>query len=190
MPDVYHGQYKNPDTAGALYASEVKDLIDEAAAEDKTISCFIMESLFSCAGQVIPPKGYLQAVYKFIHDAGGLCIADEVQVGFGRVGKCFWGFELQGVVPDIVTVGKPMGNGHPVAGVVTTPEIAQRFAATGISYFNTYGGNPVSMAIAEAVLTVIEEEDLQKHAHSVGDYLLQQFLQLQAKFPTHIGDVR
>lgn len=112
----------------------------------------------------------------------------------------------KGVVPDIVTIGKPMGNGHPVAGVVTTPEIAQRFAATGISYFNTvsycslvtssvpsfkqYGGNPVSMAIAEAVLTVIEEEGLQEHARSVGEYLLQQLIQLQTKFRTHIGDVR
>ncbi|XP_065884824.1 alanine--glyoxylate aminotransferase 2-like isoform X2 [Dysidea avara] len=190
LPDVYNGKYKDPDNAGMLYAGEVKKLIDKASSNEKRISCFIMESLFSCAGQIIPPKGYLQAVYKYVHDAGGLCIADEVQVGFGRVGKYFWGFELQDVVPDIVTIGKPMGNGHPVAGVITTPEIAKRFSLTGVSYFNTYGGNPVSMAIAQAVLTVIKEENLQQHANSLGEYLLHSLLELQAKYPTHIGDVR
>src|SRR5699024_1140042 len=105
------------------------------------ICAFIAESLLSCGGQVIPPKNYLKEVYKHVRDAGGICFADEVQVGFGRVGKHWWAFELQDVVPDIVTMGKPMGNGHPVACVVTTEEIADSFRKTGVEYFNTVSVN-------------------------------------------------
>lgn len=101
------------------------------------MAAFIGESMVSCGGQVILPKGYLQAVYAYVRAAGGVCIADEVQVGFGRVGTHFWAFETQGVIPDIVTIGKPMGNGHPVAAVVTTPEIARSFEQIGTEYFNT-----------------------------------------------------
>lgn len=93
------------------------------------------------------PEGYLKQVYKYVHDAGGVCIADEVQVGFGRVGSHFWAFQPEGVEPDIVTMGKPMGNGHPVAAVVTTQAISDKFKASGMQYFNTYGGNPVSCAV-------------------------------------------
>jgi len=147
--------------------------------------------LQSCGGQVILPPGYLRSVYKYVRDAGGVCIADEVQVGFGRVGKHYWAFQLQGedVVPDIVTLGKPMGNGHPVAAVVTAVEIAQKFASTGMEYFNTYGGNPVSCAIASAVIDVIEKDGLQDKATRVGDYMLQALRSLMDKHPL-IGDVR
>jgi 4-aminobutyrate aminotransferase-like enzyme/Ser/Thr protein kinase RdoA (MazF antagonist) len=128
---------------------------------------FIAESLPGVAGQVVLPDGYLQAAYAAARAAGAVCVADEVQVGFGRVGRAFWGFELQGVVPDIVTLGKPIGNGHPIGAVVTTPAIARSFE-TGMEYFNTFGGNPVSCAAALAVLDVIADERLQPHAARLG----------------------
>ena len=122
------------------------------------------------------PDGYLEAAYRRVREAGGLCIADEVQVGFGRVGTHMWAFETQGVIPDIVTLGKPIGNGHPLAAVITTKEIADAFA-NGMEYFNTFGGNPVSCAIGEAVLSVIEKESLQKNALEMG-ILIQDGLRL------------
>src|SRR5919106_1093109 len=112
--------------------------------------------------------------------AGGVCVADEVQTGFGRVGSHFWAFETQGVVPDIVTLGKPIGNGHPLGAVVTTPEIAASFV-TGMEYFNTFGGNPVSAEIGLAVLDVIADERLQAHAHATGDRLLAGLAELAAR---------
>ena len=123
-----------------------------------------------------------------MRQAGGVCIADEVQVGFGRVGSHFWGFELQGVVPDIVTMGKPIGNGHPLAAVVTTRKVADAFA-NGMEYFNTFGGNPVSCAIGQAVLEVIHSENLQQNALKVGNYLKEGLIILMDKYPV-IGDVR
>ena len=128
---------------------------------------FIAESLPGVAGQIVLPDGYLEAAYAHARAAGAVCIADEVQTGFGRVGRAFWGFELGGVVPDIVTLGKPIGNGHPIGAVVTTPEIARSFQ-TGMEYFNTFGGNPVSCAAALAVLDVIADEGLQAHALRLG----------------------
>ena len=122
------------------------------------------------------------------HEAGGVCIADEVQNGFGRFGTHFWGFQSHGVVPDIVTMGKPMGNGHPLAAVVTTPEIAAVFN-NGMEYFNTFGGNPVSCAVGLAVLDVIEEEGLQENALRTGAKLKAGLLDLMARYPL-IGDVR
>src|SRR5207245_11070079 len=122
-------------------------------------------------GQIVLRRNYLKKAYSYIRNAGGVCIADEVQVGFGRVGTHFWGFETQGVVPDIVTMGKPIGNGHPLAAVVTTPEIAASFN-NGMEYFDTFGGNPVSCAIGLAVLDVIEEERLQANALQVGTHLM------------------
>jgi ethanolamine-phosphate phospho-lyase len=124
-----------------------------------------------CGGQIVPPDGYLKEAYAHVRSAGGVCIADEVQIGFGRVGTHMWAFEAQGVVPDIVTLGKPIGNGHPMAAVVTTPEIAEAFD-TGMEFFSTFGGNPVSCAIGLAVLDVIESEGLQEHALRVGRHLL------------------
>jgi len=152
------------------------------------VAAFICESLLGCGGQIVLPDNYLKEVYRHVRNAGGVCIADEVQVGFGRVGTHFWGFETQGVVPDIVTLGKPIGNGHPLAAVVTTREIAASFN-NGMEYFNTYGGNPVSCAIGLAVLDVIEEEQLQQNALRVGTRLMDGLRALMEKH-TLIGDVR
>ncbi|XP_078087586.1 5-phosphohydroxy-L-lysine phospho-lyase-like [Mustelus asterias] len=155
------------------------------------IAAFFAESLPSVAGQIVPPAGYFQKVAEHIHKVGGLFVADEIQVGFGRVGKCFWAFQLQGddFSPDIVTMGKPIGNGHPLACVATTKAIADAFAATGVEHFNTFGGSPVSCAIGLAVLEVIEKEDLCGNATRVGTYLLSLLNEQKAKHPI-IGDVR
>ncbi|MFK7932931.1 MAG: aminotransferase class III-fold pyridoxal phosphate-dependent enzyme, partial [Saprospiraceae bacterium] len=188
LPDTYRGLYQNPKTAGQQYAAHVGEQIEKIHAAGRGLAGFIGESIISCGGQIVLPDGYLTAVYQQVRAAGGLCIADEVQVGFGRVGSHFWGFELQNVVPDIVTLGKPIGNGHPLAAVVTTRKIADAFA-NGMEYFNTFGGNPVSCAIGHEVLKVIQEEELQQNALSVGNYLLEQLRELQTQFPI-IGDVR
>jgi 4-aminobutyrate aminotransferase-like enzyme len=188
MPDVYRGEYKGSDPeAGAKYARHVEETIRQEQ-QGKNIAAFIGESLLGCGGQIVLPDGYLKEVYRHVRGAGGVCIADEVQVGFGRVGTHFWGFETQGVVPDIVTMGKPIGNGHPLAAVVTTPEVAASFD-NGMEYFNTFGGNPVSCAIGLAVLDVIADEGLQARALRVGEHLLAGLQGLMAKHPI-IGDVR
>ncbi|CAH0762666.1 unnamed protein product [Bemisia tabaci] len=195
-PDTYRGKYRASDyppgtDLGAKYADDVRLLIKKAVDSNRTISAFFAESLMSCGGQVILPPNYLRNVYRYVREAGGVCIADEVQVGFGRVGKHWWAFQLQGddVIPDIVTVGKPMGNGHPVAAVITTRSIANSFQQTGVEYFNTYGGNPVSCAVANAVMDVLEKEHLRDHATQVGNHFFNSLCQLQAKHPL-IGDVR
>jgi len=192
-PDTYRGKYRDTDFSleelSTKYSDDVKHIIEKAKSNGRNISCYIAESLQSCGGQIIYPPGYLAQVYEYVHEAGGVCIADEVQVGFGRVGKNWWGFELQEVVPDIVTVGKPMGNGHPVAAVITTQEIAQSFADTGIEYFNTYGGNPVSCAIAIAVIDAIEQENMRDKATRVGNHLMNSLRRLMDAHPM-IGDVR
>ena len=164
------------------------EILQQAHHRGRRVAALFAESLPGCGGQLVLPHGYLSTVYEYVRDAGGLCIADEVQVGFGRVGHHFWGFELQDVVPDIVTMGKPIGNGHPLAAVVTTPEIAVAFS-NGMEYFNTFGGNPVSCAIGLEVLNIIEEENLQEHAKQVGDYLQARLQGLMELFPL-IGDVR
>jgi 4-aminobutyrate aminotransferase-like enzyme len=146
------------------------------------------ESIPSVAGQVFLPDGYLKEVYRMVREAGGVCIADEVQVGFGRVGSHWWAFEAQDVVPDIVTMGKPIGDGHPLAAVVTTREIADSFN-NGMEYFNTFGGNPVSCAVGLAVLDVIEGQDLRCNAQEIGNHLIAGFRSLQQRFEV-IGDVR
>lgn len=128
------------------------------------------ESALSCAGQVILPPGYLREVYAAARAAGAVCVADEVQTGFGRAGSHFWMFETQGVIPDIVTLGKPIGNGHPMGAVIATREIAASFA-NGMEYFNTFGGNPVSCAVGLAVLDAIRDEGLQDNARATGEYL-------------------
>ncbi len=141
---------------------------------------FLCESILSCGGQIVLPPGYLAAGYRAVREAGGVCIADEVQVGLGRTGDHFWAFELQGVVPDIVTIGKPIGNGHPLGAVVCTPEVAAGFA-NGMEYFNTFGGNPVSCATGRAVLRVIREEGLQERARLVGGRLMTGLRELQER---------
>lgn len=188
IPDTYRGLYRTDPEAGRKYAAHVQQAIEKVQAPGRNIGGFICESILSCGGQIVLPEGYLQEAYRHVRAAGGLCIADEVQVGFGRVGEKFWGFELQGVVPDIVTMGKPIGNGHPLAAVVTTPAVAEAFA-NGMEYFNTFGGNPVSCAIGREVLNVIRDEDLQANALQVGKYLSAGLRDLQQRHPA-IGDVR
>lgn len=189
LPDTYKGPIKNDDpNAGEKYALFIKEIIDNLLSKGKKIAAFICESLPSCAGQIIFPPNYLKNAFHYIRKAGGICIIDEVQVGFGRVGSSFWGFELQNVIPDIVTLGKPIGNGHPLGAVITTQAIAEAFN-NGMEYFNTFGGNPVSCAIGREVLKVINDEGLQQHAAEVGQYLLKELLNLQGDY-TEIGDVR
>lgn len=188
-PDLYRGNYRYDDAdAGEKYAADVQRIIEALQKENKFPAAFICETLLGVGGQIPLPQGYLKEVYQYMHAAGGICIADEVQVGFGRVGEKFWGFELQDVEPDIVVMGKPIGNGQPLAAVVVTKEIAHAFN-NGMEYFNTFGGNPVSMATGLAVLDVIEKEELQKNAKNTGDYLMEGLKGLMDKYPI-IGDVR
>ena len=186
VADGYRGRFKGQGReTGVAYGDEVGELLK---AIDTPIAGFITESLRSCGGQVIPPAGYFETAFRHVRAAGGLCIADEVQVGFGRVGSHFWAFELQNVVPDIVVMGKPIGNGHPMAAVVTRKEIAESFA-NGMEFFATFGGNPVSCAIGMAVLDVIQEQDLQAKAAQVGARMLAGLEKLKDKHEI-IGDVR
>ena len=192
MPDVYRGAHRGED-AGARYAEDVARAIAAVIAEadandDRRVAAFFCESMLGCGGQIVLPDGYLEAAFAHVREAGGVCVADEVQTGFGRAGSHFWAFELSGVVPDIVTLGKPIGNGHPMAAVVTTRAIAASFA-NGMEYFNTFGGNPVSCAIGLAVLDAIADDALQENAARVGGHLLLALKRLAKKHPL-IGDVR
>lgn len=188
-PDLYRGNYRYDDNAaGEKYAADIADIIKGLAEKGTGIAAFICETLLGVGGQIPLPEGYLKEVYQHVRAAGGLCIADEVQVGFGRVGEKFWGFELQEVEPDIVVLGKPIGNGHPLAAVVLTEEVAAAFN-NGMEYFNTYGGNPVSMETGIAVLNVIRDEELQQHALDTGNYLVLGLKKLMQKHKI-IGDVR
>lgn len=195
MPDPYRGRHRRdlaagtPDAdLGARYAEGVARALAELSVRGPGAAAFVAEGILGCGGQIEPPAGYLQAAYAHTRRAGGVCVADEVQTGFGRVGDAFWSFELQGVGPDIVTLGKPMGNGHPVAAVVTTREIAASFD-DGMEYFNTFGGNPVSCAAARAVLAEIRDRELQRSAREVGGFLLDRLRGLADRFPI-VGDVR
>ena len=186
MPDGYRGRYRSSDPdCGARYAEEVGRAVEALGGRP---AGFLFESILSCGGQIVLPEGFLSDSFERVRAAGGVCIADEVQVGFGRAGSSFWAFEDHGVVPDIVTLGKPIGNGHPLAAVVTTPEIADSFN-NGMEYFNTFGGNPVSCRIGLVVLDVIEEEGLQDHARRVGERLLAGLEGLVERHPV-VGDAR
>ena len=187
LPDRFRGLYQGENTA-EKYAKYIDLQIENIHSKGRKVAGFICESIISCGGQVELPENYLKLAYQSVRKAGGLCIADEVQTGCGRVGHTFWGFQLHNVVPDIVTIGKPIGNGHPLAAVVCTQEVAKAFA-NGMEYFNTFGGNPVSCAIGKQVLQVIKDEKLQKNALEVGTYLKDELLKLQKSFPI-IGDVR
>jgi 4-aminobutyrate aminotransferase-like enzyme len=182
-PDTYRGKHRGAD-AGTRYGEEVA----RALAAQESPGAFLAESLIGCGGQIVPPDGFFREAYAAARDAGAVCIADEVQVGFGRVGSHLWAFESHGVVPDIVTLGKPIGNGHPLAAVVTTPEIAASFD-NGMEYFNTFGGNPVSCEIGLAVLDVIEQEGLQARAQALGRRFLDGLTELAGRHE-RIGDVR
>lgn len=188
-PDVYRGKFRTNDLkAGKKYAAEVLEIAKTLKKAGKGVAAFICEPIMGVAGQIVFPDRYLQEAFRHVRQAGGVCIVDEVQTGFGRMGTHFWAFETQGVIPDIITLGKPIGNGHPLAAVVTTPEIAESFE-TGMEFFSTTGGNPVSCAVGLAVLDVIEEEHLQENALKVGNYFMNQLKQLQSKHSL-IGDVR
>ena len=188
-PDLYRGPIRRgtPD-AGKQYARFVGDAVADIQAQSRGVAAFIAESLVGTGGQIVLPEGYLKEAYGLVRAAGGLCIADEVQVGFGRVGSHIWCFQTQDVIPDIVTLGKPMGNGFPMAAVVTRREIADAFDQ-GPTYFNTFGGNPVACAAGLAVLEVLEEENLLANVQRTGALLRQGLEALQSRHPL-IGDVR
>ena len=172
IPDVFRGEFKADDpTAGAKYAAYAKQTVELLISKGRGLAGFIAESLPSVGGQIVFPAGYLSDVYRYVREAGGVCIADEVQTGFGRVGTHLWGFEMQNATPDIVVLGKPIGNGHPLAAVITRRDIAEAFD-NGMEYFTTFGGNPVSCAVGLAVLDVLQDEGLQEHALRVGNQLL------------------
>jgi alanine-glyoxylate transaminase/(R)-3-amino-2-methylpropionate-pyruvate transaminase len=185
-PYPYRGPYgyDHPE-AGKVYADDVLNLIHYATPG--RVAGFIAESIQGVGGTVVFPDGYLWHVYQYVREAGGVCIADEVQTGFGRTGEAYWGFEAQGVIPDIVTMAKGIGNGAPLAAVVTTAQIAKSLAER--IHFNTFGGNPVVCAQGRAVLQVIDREKLQQNALSVGNHLIHGFRELANKHDL-IGDIR
>ncbi|MEA3188284.1 MAG: hypothetical protein QOD99_2114 [Chthoniobacter sp.] len=185
-PDQYRGRWGADDPeAGRKYADDVQNVIQFATPN--RVAAFVAESIQGVGGTVVFPDGYLQNAYAHVRAAGGVCIADEVQAGFGRTGTHFWGFETQGVIPDIVTMAKGIGNGVPLGAVVTTPEIAQALASR--IHFNTFGGNPVVCAQGRAVLQVIEREQLQRNSLEIGNHLMAGFRTLAGKHNI-IGDVR
>jgi 4-aminobutyrate aminotransferase-like enzyme/Ser/Thr protein kinase RdoA (MazF antagonist) len=189
IADDYRGLFRRGDAqAGAKYAAHVGEILERARSEGRGVAAFIAETLPSVAGQIVFPPNYLAEVYRRVRAAGGVCIADEVQVGFGRLGTHFWGFETQDVVPDIVVLGKPIGNAFPLAAVVTTKEIAESFA-NGMEFFSTFGGNPVACAAGLAVLDVVRDEALQDRALRVGKYWMTELQKLQTCHRL-IGDVR
>ena len=189
-PNTYRGPHRGAD-AGAKYAQPVVDACKAASANGGGGVCaFFIESGMSVAGVLLPPEDYLAKCYSAVRAAGGVCVADEVQTGLGRFGSSWWGFEQQGVVPDIVTMGKPFGNGMPLAAVVCTRAVSDAFA-TGPEYFNTFGGNPVCAAAGLAVLDTIAAESLRERAAATGDYLRDALRSLAATTEgALVGDVR
>ena len=187
LPDSLRGQFMG-DNSQKDYVDHAVKYIKDLSLQGVELAGFIHESILSCGGQIVLPEGYLQAVYKAVRAQGGVCIADEVQVGFGRTGKHFWAFELQDVIPDIVVLGKPIGNGHPMGAVICTEEIAYAFD-NGMEYFNTFGGNPVSAIVGKAVIDEIENKKLQQNAWLVGTYLKRSLEHICSDFPI-IADVR
>ncbi|KAL7464751.1 hypothetical protein ACHAXS_010428 [Conticribra weissflogii] len=212
-PDTYRGKHsidKSKDSnnqcdsecsreeeAAKAYAAYVEKACDKITSEGKLLGAFIMEGGMSVGGVILPPKSYLQRCVKAVRDAGGLYIADEVQTGFGRLGKCMWAYQYSfagenndtELTPDIVTVGKPFGNGFPLAAVVTTRDIASAFKSLGVEYFNTFAGNPVSCSAGLAMLHILSSEKLQENALQVGIYLRQLFEEIQQRREI-IGDIR
>jgi 4-aminobutyrate aminotransferase-like enzyme len=184
-PDTYR---QDPATIGAWFAARVQAAIDDMLRHGIRPAALLVDTVFSSDGVYTDPAPFLAPAVEAIRAAGGLFIADEVQAGFARTGSCMWGFQRHGLVPDIVTMGKPMGNGHPIAGVVARPEIFERFGRDA-RYFNTFGGNPVSSAAALATLNVIQDEGLQANAARTGAYLRGKFREMARKH-AWIGDVR
>ena len=176
VPDIFRDNSRD-------YLNEFEGIVRDA----RPIAGFIVESMLSCAGQIPFPQGYLAKSFELIRSVGGLCIADEVQVGFGRLGSKMWAFEEHGVIPDIVVMGKPIGNGHPMAAVFTTKEIADSFK--GMEFFSTFGGNPVSCAIGMAVMDVIEEKNLIENSKLMGELFIDGLTKLKNRYEI-IGDIR
>ena len=176
VPDIFRDNSRD-------YLNEFEEIVRDASP----VAGFIVESMLSCAGQIPFPQGYLAKSFELIRNVGGLCITDEVQVGFGRLGSKMWAFEEHGVIPDIVVMGKPIGNGHPMAAVFTTKEIADSFK--GMEFFSTFGGNPVSCAIGMAVLDVIEEKNLIENSKLMGELFIDGLTKLKNKYEI-IGDIR
>lgn len=187
VADTYRGAHRGMDAAGR-YAACVDEAIARVRERGGTLAGFIAETLPSVGGQIIPPAGYLAGVYERIRAAGGVCIADEVQTGLGRLGEYYWGFEQQGALPDIVVLGKPLGNGHPMGAVVTTAAIARSFD-NGIEFFSTFGGSTLSCRTGTEVLRIVDEERLQENARVTGMHLLAGLSALQSRHAI-IGDVR
>jgi 4-aminobutyrate aminotransferase-like enzyme len=189
MPDIFRGEHRLTNAKpGEYYLGLLKDAISNIKQKGKRLAFFMVEPIMGCGGQVIIPEDFMRKSFEIVKKAGGLCIVDEVQIGFGRVGSHFWGFEMSGVEPDIITIGKSIGNGHPLSVVITKKHIAESFN-NGMEYFNSFGGNPVSCKIGQAVLNVIKEEKLQKNAYETGTYLLDGLKVLKEKHNI-IGDVR
>ncbi len=186
-PNGYAGRYRGRDAGGA-YAQLVSRAIDRLAERGYSPAAFVIDTIASSSGVIELPDDFLRLAADTVRAAGGVFIADEVQPGFGRTGRDFWGFEAAGVVPDIVTLGKPMANGHPVAATILRRPLIESFADR-FGYFNTFGGNPVSAAAAAATLDVVEEEGLQQNALIVGGHLREAIAALAADYPI-IGDVR
>lgn len=183
VPNRFRGSYRGAAgdvSVGMKYADDLAADLRALAASDRPIGGFICESVLGNAGGVMLPEGYLAEAYRLVREAGGLCIADEVQVGFGRMGSSFWGFEQSGVTPDIIAIAKPMGNGFPIGGVITTKKIADALATQG-QFFSSAGGNPLSCRVGIAVLDAMEQEGLQENARVVGERLIAGFTELAMK---------
>lgn len=189
-PDIYRGVHAGDD-AGSKYAAYVKEACNSYVENGEKVGAFIIEGGMSVAGVILPPPSYLTESVRAIRQAGGVYIADEVQTGFGRLGSSYWAFQHGGctVVPDIVTVGKPFGNGMPLAAVITTKEIADAFEATKVEYFATFAGNPVSCAAGLCVMDIVDRDNLQDHALRVGNYIFSRFQDMKSVIEL-IGDVR
>jgi 4-aminobutyrate aminotransferase-like enzyme len=189
LPDDYRGTYRRGTPAiGQAYARDVRTIVERLSSTGHAPAGFIAETCPSVGGQLLLPTGYLAEVYRYVRAAGGVCIADEVQTGLGRMGTHFWAFEAHDVVPDVVVMGKPLGNGHPMAAVVTTRALADAFD-NGMEFFSTFGGNQVSCAIGLAVLDVLRDEQLQQHALAIGARLLAGLRPLAERHEI-VGDVR
>lgn len=187
QPDMFRGIFKDRGAdAPSLYARDVKDTITYSTPGK--VAAFLFEKVQGYGGIHVLPSGYLQEACKYVREAGGLIIADEVQSGFGRMGNAFWSFELDGISPDIVVTAKGLGNGYPVAAVMVKREIAM--GITSKSFFNTYGGNPLVTTASRAVLEAIENDKTQERARTVGKSFQNALLKLKEKYPNDIGDVR
>jgi len=188
-PDLYRGRFREDDPlAVQKYIDDLNGVVSDMLSSGRPPAAFFAESLIGTGGQIVFPENYLSSIYRAVRAAGGVCVADEVQVGFGRTGDHMWCFQSQDVTPDIVTMGKPIANGHPMAAVVTRREIAEAFD-NGVTYFNTFGGNPVSCAVGLACLDVLEQENLMANTREMSRLIREGLNDLKSRY-TIIGDIR